>query len=84
LTELVDSREESLCCGGGAGRIWVETPKEERLSDLRLTQAVEAGADVLATFCPYCILNFEDSLLTSGEESQIAIKDVTEIVQELV
>lgn len=84
LVELVDSHEDSLCCGGGAGRIWMETPKAERLSDLRLQQSVEAGAEVLATFCPYCILNFEDSLLTSGQETDIAIKDVTEIVQELI
>ena len=84
LIELVDSHEESLCCGGGAGRIWMETPKEERLSDLRLARAVEAGADVLATFCPYCILNFEDSLLTSGQEGDLEIKDVTEIVQEAI
>ncbi len=84
LVELVDSREESLCCGGGAGRIWMETPKAEGLSDLRLTQAVEAGADVLATFCPYCVLNFEDSVLTSGREMEIEIKDVTEIVQEVI
>ena len=84
LVELTDSHEDSLCCGGGGGRIWMETPKEERLSDLRLEQAVEAGANELATFCPYCILNFEDSLLTSGRETDIAIKDVTEIVQDLI
>ena len=84
LIELADSNEDSLCCGGGAGRIWMETPKEERLSDLRLAQALGAGADVLSTFCPYCILNFEDSVVTSGQEVDIAIKDVTEIVEELI
>jgi Fe-S oxidoreductase len=84
LVELTDSHQDSLCCGGGAGRIWMETPKAERLSDLRLEQAVETGASVLATFCPYCILNFEDSLLTSGRETDIAIKDVTEIIQDLI
>jgi Fe-S oxidoreductase len=84
LVELNGSHQESLCCGGGAGRIWMETPKEERLSDLRIEQAVEAGAEVLATSCPYCILNFEDSLLTSGREADIAIKDLTEILQEAI
>ncbi len=34
LMEMADSREDSLCCGGGGGRIWMETPKEERFSDL--------------------------------------------------
>ena len=43
LTEMPDTRVDSLCCGGGGGRIWMETVKEERFSDLRLDQAVEAG-----------------------------------------
>jgi len=33
LDEMPDSRENSLCCGGGGGRIWMETPKGERFSD---------------------------------------------------
>ena len=39
LVEMPDTREDSLCCGGGGGRIWAETPKEERFSDLRVAQA---------------------------------------------
>jgi Fe-S oxidoreductase len=84
LIEMIDSREDSLCCGGGAGRIWMETPKGERLSDIRLGQAVEVGADVLTTFCPYCVLNFEDSRITSDQVDGIEIKDVTELVQEVI
>ncbi len=64
LNEMPDSRVDSLCCGGGGGRIWMETPKGERFSDLRLEQAMEVGAEVLVTSCPYCIANFEDSRLT--------------------
>jgi Fe-S oxidoreductase len=84
LTEMIDSREESLCCGGGGGRIWMDTPKGERLSDLRLEQAVETGAEILVTACPYCIANFEDSLLSSKNSEAIEIKDITEIIQEAI
>lgn len=62
----------------------METAKSERFSDLRLQQAIETGAAVLATFCPYCILNFEDSRLTLDDSEVIEIKDVTEIVQEAI
>ncbi|MCL0087600.1 heterodisulfide reductase-related iron-sulfur binding cluster, partial [Dehalococcoidia bacterium] len=48
LMELPDSHEQAICCGGGGGRIWMDTPKGERFSDLRLEQALEMGADVLA------------------------------------
>lgn len=84
LVEMPDNRENSLCCGGGGGRIWVETPKLERFSDLRVNQAVEVGAEVLVTSCPYCITNFEDSRLTLPEGTVFEIKDITEIIQELI
>jgi Fe-S oxidoreductase len=60
---MPDTRKNSLCCGGGGGRIWMETVKGERFSDIRVAQAVEVGAEVLVTSCPYCIANFEDSRL---------------------
>jgi len=84
LVEMADSREDSLCCGGGGGRIWMETPKGERFSDLRLEQATSVGAKVLATCCPYCITNFEDSRLTLEDSEVIEIKDITEIIQEAI
>jgi Fe-S oxidoreductase len=84
LREMPDSRRDSLCCGGGGGRIWMETPKGERFSDLRLEQAVGAGAEVLVTSCPYCITNFEDSRLNREDSEVIEIKDITEIIQEVI
>ncbi len=81
LIEMAESRADSLCCGGGGGRIWMETPRGERFSDLRLEQAIAAGAEVLATSCPYCIANFEDSRLTTGVADTIEIKDIAEIVR---
>jgi len=80
LVEMADCRESSLCCGGGGSRIWQEAKKGERLSDLRLDQAVEVGADVLATACPYCMLNFEDSILTSNRSDAIKLKEISELV----
>jgi Fe-S oxidoreductase len=84
LVEMANSRQDSLCCGGGGGRVWMDTPKGERFSDLRLDQANEVEAEVLATSCPYCITMFEDSRLGRGNEDCAKIKDVTEIVQEVI
>ncbi len=84
LHEMVDSGVDSLCCGGGGGRIWMETPKGERFCDLRLEQAMEVGAEVLVTACPYCIANFEDSRLTLDATEKIEVKDITEIIQEVI
>ena len=82
LAEMAESRERSLCCGGGGGRIWMETPKGERFSDIRLDQAKQTGAEVLVTSCPYCISNFEDSRLSLEDGDPLVIKDITEVIYE--
>ncbi len=87
LVEMPDSGKDSLCCGGGGGRIWMETPKGERFSDLRVAQANFVGAEVLVTACPYCITHFEDSRLDledSENGAGLAVKDITEIIQEVI
>ncbi len=84
LNEMPESRKNSFCCGGGGGRIWMETPKGERFSDLRLEQAVGVGAQVLATSCPYCITNFEDSRLNRENSDGIEIRDITEIIRDAI
>jgi len=84
LIELPESRVDSLCCGGGGGRIWMETQKGERFSELRLQQVLDVGAEVLVTACPYCITMFEDSRLTLEVTERLEVKDITEIIQESI
>jgi len=84
LVEMDESREESLCCGMGGGRIWMETERGERFADLRLHQAVKAGAQELVTACPYCITSFEDSRLTLKDQDEIQIRDITEVLEEVI
>ena len=70
----------SLCCGGGGGRVWMETPAEKRFSVLRVHEAVDAGAEVLATACPYCVSLLEDSNKTEGLDDRLEVADVTELL----
>jgi Fe-S oxidoreductase len=82
LVEMEDTRQYALCCGGCAGRLWMETKKGERLSDLRIEQALKTGASLLAIACPYCMANFQDSILTQDKGDVIEIRDIVELVQE--
>jgi Fe-S oxidoreductase len=70
-----------MCCEGGGGRMWVDVPGE-RLAETRVKDAFEAGADILATACPYCLLTFEDAVKTTGLEGKLRIMDIAEIVAE--
>jgi len=82
LVEMGRNREQSMCCGGGGGGLWMEKLKGERLSDLRVEEALETGATILATACPYCIAMFEDSIRTLNADDKIKVKDVSELFLE--
>jgi Fe-S oxidoreductase len=84
LKELDRSRERSLCCEGGGGRMWVESSADtgQRLAEIRVKDAVELGAEILATACPLCVLTLEDAVKTSGFEEKIKVMDVTELLAE--
>lgn len=81
LTEMERIRDESFCCGGGAGRVWLEVPAKERLSLVRLREAMKTNPDVLATSCPFCLIQLEDAVRVIGEE-RIKVRDITEIFAE--
>jgi Fe-S oxidoreductase len=82
--ELDRSRERSLCCEGGGGRMWVESSSEtgQRLGEVRVNDAVEIGAEILVTACPLCVLTLEDAVKTSGHEEKIRVMDITELLAE--
>ncbi len=82
LVEMEREREFSLCCGGGGGRIWMETPQEKRFSVLRVNEAAQAGAEVLATACPYCVSLLEDSCKTEGRDETLRVLEISELLAE--
>jgi Fe-S oxidoreductase len=80
LVEMAENRAEALCCGGGGGRMWMDTPAGERFADLRTRQAEAIGAEALVTACPHCITCLEDSARASG----LRVLDVAELIRQAV
>jgi Fe-S oxidoreductase len=77
------SREKSLCCEGGGGRMWVEAPDQgTRSAEIRVRDAVEMEAEIIATACPFCLLTLEDAVKTSGNEDKLKVMDISEILVE--
>jgi Fe-S oxidoreductase len=83
LVEFERRRERSLCCEGGGGRMWVDIPGE-RLAEVRVKDAADAGAEILAVACPFCLLTFEDAVKTTGLEGKLQILDVAELVAQAI
>ncbi len=82
LVEMKMTKEESLCCGGGGGRMFAEVEEERRLSDMRIAQALEAGANIVATACPWCYKMLQTSIQDANLGNKIVVKDVAEILSE--
>jgi Fe-S oxidoreductase len=83
FAEMERSRQRSLCCEGGGGRMWAEGGTEgTRNGEIRIREAVALGAKVMATSCPFCLLTFEDSVKTSSLTDRIVVKDISELVTE--
>ncbi|MFP3984960.1 MAG: succinate dehydrogenase iron-sulfur subunit [Candidatus Bathyarchaeia archaeon] len=85
LVEMKRNRENSFCCGGGAGRTWTEdAPPEKRPNVERVKEALEHGAEVIATACPFCVTTLEDAVKVLDAEDKIAVKDILELLKEAI
>jgi Fe-S oxidoreductase len=79
LLEFSASKENSLCCEGGGGRMFYEAENTyERNSERRTKEALTKGADILATSCPFCLMTLEDS----ATEKNLPVKELSEIIIE--
>lgn len=85
IVEFERNRERSLCCEGGGGKMWVESEsRKERLAEVRVKDARELGATVLAVACPFCVLTLDDALKAKGLEEEMRVAEILEIIGELI
>ncbi|MFO8163065.1 MAG: (Fe-S)-binding protein [Desulfatiglandales bacterium] len=81
IVEMERNRDRSFCCGGGDINLWYDIEGEEmRMGEKRVAMAREAGANVIVTACPFCLLNFDDAIKTSGLEDQMKVVDLMELL----
>ncbi len=78
-------RERSLCCEGGGGKMWVESEStKERLAEIRVMDAKELGAEIIAVACPFCLLTLEDASKVKGLEEEMRVADILELLAEVI
>jgi Fe-S oxidoreductase len=78
--EMARKRQDGFCCGGGGGQMWMETDPDTRINNVRLGDAMDVQADVVATACPYCLLMFDDAIRTQGKGEQVQVLDIAEVL----
>jgi Fe-S oxidoreductase len=84
LVEMDRAMADALCCGGGGGNFFTDVlgSGPDSSSRVRVREAAESGAEVLAVACPKCARMFEDATLAEDLEGKLRIMDLAEIVAE--
>ncbi len=84
FVEMGRCRENAYCCGGGGGGMWLDgfnsNHLSERLSERRVREAVDTGAEVLAVCCPYEVSRFEDAAKSTGND-HLEVMDIAELLE---
>ncbi len=80
--EMSRSRDRSFCCGGGGLAMFYEPKEEERMGVKRVRMAAEAGANVIVTACPFCMVNIEDAIKVAGMEGKMTAIDLAELAEQ--
>lgn len=78
--DMLKCKDRSFCCGGGGLMLFYEPEEETRMGVLRVDMAKKAGANVIVTACPFCLVNMEDAIKVAGMEGEMEAIDFSELM----
>jgi heterodisulfide reductase subunit D len=82
LIEMKRNRENAWCCGAGGGvksqfpDLAIEIAKE------RVSEAIDSGAEILLTSCPFCVGNLQDAYddMDTKKQEKIKVVDIIDFI----
>ena len=82
LVEMDRSRENAFCCGGGGGNFFTDIlgGGEDSPSRIRVREALDTGAGIIAVACPQCAKMLDDAVKIEQLDDRLKVMDVAEIV----
>lgn len=81
LAEMARSGRNSMCCGAGGGRMWMEESEGTRVNVARTEQALAFKPTIIGTACPYCLTMMSDGTKTLEADDRVRTMDIAEIVE---
>ncbi|SDH65770.1 (Fe-S)-binding protein [Chitinophaga filiformis] len=85
LVEMKRCRSNGLCCGAGGAQMFKEEEKgATRINFERGREAVETGAGVIASNCPFCMTMLTDGVKEQGKEDSVQVLDIAELVAQQI
>lgn len=81
LREMSRSRSNGLCCGAGGAQMFKEDePGDQRINVARAEEAMETGADVIVSNCPFCMTMLSDGVKAMDRPTEMMVYDLSELV----
>jgi Fe-S oxidoreductase len=81
LVEMKRCKTNGLCCGAGGAQMFkeAETGKKE-INIARTEQALDTGASIVASACPFCMTMMTDGIKVKDKEQEVKVFDLVELV----
>jgi Fe-S oxidoreductase len=81
LVEMKRCRSNGLCCGAGGAQMFKEEEAgTTRVNIERSREALETGAGLIASACPFCNTMMTDGIKLAEKEDSVQVLDVAELV----
>jgi Fe-S oxidoreductase len=82
LVEMSKNHDQSMCCGAGGGRMWMEEKIGKRVNVARTEQALATKAGVIASSCPFCMTMMSDGVKSKDMQDKVRVMDIAELVDQ--
>jgi Fe-S oxidoreductase len=80
LVEMAKNHDQSMCCGAGGGRMWMEEKIGKRINVTRTEQALETRASIVASSCPFCMTMMTDGIKSKEMQDKVKVMDIAELM----
>lgn len=81
LVEMKRCRTNGLCCGAGGAQMFKEAERgNKEVNTERTEEAVETGASIIASACPFCMTMMRDGVKGQEKEDEIQVLDIAELI----
>lgn len=81
LVEMKRCKSNGLCCGAGGAQMFKEEEQGvTRINIERTHEALDTGASVIVSTCPFCNTMMTDGVKNSNKEDEVEVKDIAEMI----
>jgi len=82
MVEMKSNHDQSMCCGAGGGRMWMEEKIGKRVNVVRTEQALATNAGIVASACPFCMTMMTDGVKTKDMQDKVRVMDIAELMDQ--